>query len=233
MFEAARANREDLDPDRLSFMTCLRVARRITIMPPVAFPPRPDHALALALDELLANLTPPRRPRSNPRTSNASSRATESRNLRSTALEPCPEPSNSSHQPLKLTVLDLEHTFRRFKQTLGWTAPKLRSPQAADRWTWLVLAAHTQLRVARPLAEDLRKPWEPPAKPGRLAPARVRRGFLRLHGKTPQPAGAPKTGTAGPGRPVGSKNKRRAHQHLVGKQSKADTRQNGGTKQAT
>ncbi|MER5915127.1 hypothetical protein ABT124_32875 [Streptomyces sp. NPDC001982] len=39
MLEAARANREDLDPDRLSFMTCLRVARRITMMPPAAFPP--------------------------------------------------------------------------------------------------------------------------------------------------------------------------------------------------
>ena len=27
------------------------------------------------------------------------------------------------------------------KQTLGWTAPKLRSPEAADRWTWLIIAA--------------------------------------------------------------------------------------------
>ena len=30
---------------------------------------------------------------------------------------------------------DLEHTFRLFKQTLGWTAPKIRDPAAADRWT--------------------------------------------------------------------------------------------------
>lgn len=34
-----------------------------------------------------------------------------------------------------LRRFDLEHTFRLFKQTLGWTAPKLRHPQAADRWT--------------------------------------------------------------------------------------------------
>jgi hypothetical protein len=47
-----------------------------------------------------------------------------------------------------------------FKQTLGWTVPRIRTPQAADRWTWLVLAAYTQLRLARPLAEDLRRPWE-------------------------------------------------------------------------
>ena len=27
----------------------------------------------------------------------------------------------------------LEHTFRLFKQVLGWTAPKIRDPQAAPR----------------------------------------------------------------------------------------------------
>jgi hypothetical protein len=76
-----------------------------------------------------------------------------------------------------LRRFDLEHTFRLFKQTLGWTRPKLRTPQAADRWTWLIIAAHTQLRLARPLAADLRRPWERPAPPGRLTPARVRRDF--------------------------------------------------------
>jgi hypothetical protein len=40
---------------------------------------------------------------------------------------------------------DLEHTFRLFKQVLGWTAPKIRDPAAADRWTWLIIAAHAQL----------------------------------------------------------------------------------------
>jgi len=34
---------------------------------------------------------------------------------------------------------DLEHTFRFLKQTLGWTAPRVRHPEQADRWTWLVL----------------------------------------------------------------------------------------------
>ncbi|SDZ19378.1 DDE superfamily endonuclease [Geodermatophilus africanus] len=57
-----------------------------------------------------------------------------------------------------LRRFDLEHTFRLFKQTMGWTAPKIRSPAAADRWTWLVIAAHTQLRLARHLAADLRRP---------------------------------------------------------------------------
>ena len=74
-----------------------------------------------------------------------------------------------------LRRFDLEHTFRLFKQVLGWTAPKIRDPAAADRWTWLIIACHAQLRLARPLADDLRRPWERPARPGRLTPARVRR----------------------------------------------------------
>ncbi|WP_457660037.1 transposase [Streptomyces anulatus] len=79
-----------------------------------------------------------------------------------------------------LRRFDIEHTFRMLKQTLGWTRPRLRDSTAADRCTWLVLAAHTQLRLARPLATDLRRPWEKPAPPHQLTPARVRRGF-RTH----------------------------------------------------
>ena len=79
-----------------------------------------------------------------------------------------------------LRRFDLEHTFRLFKQVLGWTVPKIRDPHAADRWTWLIIAVHAQLRLARPLAADLRRPWERPAPPGRLTPARVRRGFRNI-----------------------------------------------------
>jgi hypothetical protein len=112
-----------------------------------------------------------------------------------------------------LRRFDVEHTFRLFKQTLGWTRPRLRDPRSADRWTWLIIAVHTQLRLARDLAPDLRRPWErPPAKPGRLTPARVRRGFRNLQPKLTQPAGAPKPTRPGPGRPPGSRNKHvRAH----------------------
>ncbi len=93
------------------------------------------------------------------------------------------------------------------KQVLGWTTPKIRDPHAADRWTWIVIACHTQLRLARPLAADLRRPWERPAPPGRLTPARVRRGFRRIRAMTTCPASAPKPGKPGPGRPPGSKNR--------------------------
>lgn len=91
-----------------------------------------------------------------------------------------------------LRRFDIEHTFRLFKQTLGWTKPRLRSSEAADRWTWLVIAAYAQLRLARPLATDLRRSWEKPTEPNRLTPARVRRVFRNLHAKTGSPAGAPK-----------------------------------------
>ena len=70
-----------------------------------------------------------------------------------------------------LRRFDIEHTFRFLKNTLGWTTPALRTPEQADRWTWLVLAAYTQLRLARDLVDDLRLPWERQRKPGRPPPA--------------------------------------------------------------
>ena len=121
-----------------------------------------------------------------------------------------------------LRRFDLEHTFRLFKQVLGWTVPKIRDPHAADRWTWLIIACHAQLRLARALAADLRHPWERPAPPGRLTPARVRRGFRNIRAKAVQPAGAPKPGKPGPGRPPGSKNRRPAPRHDVGKTTKRE-----------
>jgi len=121
-----------------------------------------------------------------------------------------------------LRRFDLEHTFRLLKQTLGWTAPRIRSADAADTWTWLVIAAHTQLRLARHLTADLRRPWERLAPPGRLTPARVRRGFRHLRAKTTSPAGAPKPGKPGPGRPPGSTNRRPAPRQPVGKTTKKE-----------
>lgn len=114
-----------------------------------------------------------------------------------------------------LRRFDIEHTFRLFKQTLGWTCPKIRTAQAADRWTWVILAVYTQLRLARPLAADLRRPWEKPAMPQALSPARVRRGFRHLRVKTPNPAQAPKPSRPGPGRPPGRRNDHPAPRHDV------------------
>ena len=116
-----------------------------------------------------------------------------------------------------LRRFDIEHTFRFLKQQLGWARPKLRDPEAADRWTWLVIAAYAQLHLARDLAEDIRLPWQQPCAPGRLTPSRVRRGFRRIRQDLPVPASAPKPSRPGPGRPKGSKNQRPATRHDVGK----------------
>ena len=121
-----------------------------------------------------------------------------------------------------LRRFDIEHTFRFLKQHLGWTRPKLRDPAAADRWTWLVIAAYAQLHLARDLAADTRLPWQRPCEPGRLTPARVRRGFRRIRQDLPVPASAPKPSRPGPGRPAGSRNQRPATRHDVGKTVKRE-----------
>lgn len=116
-----------------------------------------------------------------------------------------------------LRRFDLEHTFRFLKQTLGWTRPRLRDPQAADRWTWLIIAAHTQLCLARPLAADYRLPWQRPLAPTALTPARVRAGYRRIHTTVARPSRPPKPSYAGPGRPKGRRNRSRAPIQPVGK----------------
>src|SRR4051812_41857457 len=65
---------------------------------------------------------------------------------------------------------DLEHTYRFLKQALNWATPRVRHPAQADRWTWLVLLAYTQLRLARRAIADVRLPWERPQRPTRPAP---------------------------------------------------------------
>jgi hypothetical protein len=116
-----------------------------------------------------------------------------------------------------LRRFDIEHTFRFVKNTLGWTTPALRTPEQADRWTWLVVAAYTQLRLARGLVDDLRLPWERRRKPGRLTPARVRRGFRRLQPTLGTPASPPKSQTPGPGRPKGTRRERRTRYPAIKK----------------
>jgi hypothetical protein len=60
-----------------------------------------------------------------------------------------------------LSQFSLEHTFRFVKERLGWTTPRVRHPEQADPWTWLVLVAYAQLRLARRVVEDHRLPGTP------------------------------------------------------------------------
>jgi hypothetical protein len=98
---------------------------------------------------------------------------------------------------------DLEHTFRFLKQTLNWTGPRVRHPEQADRWSWLVLIAYTQLRLARNCVAEERLPWERTLEPGKLTPYRVRRRFWSLLLELGTPAKAPKPCGRSPGKPKG------------------------------
>jgi len=120
-----------------------------------------------------------------------------------------------------LARFDEEHAFKFAKATLGLTAAKVRTPAQADRWVRLVMAAFAQLLLARPLAADLRRPWEtrpPDNRP--LSPGRVRRGFANIHARLGTPAHVAKPARPGPGRPKGTTS-RPAQRHPVPK--KTDT----------
>ena len=104
--------------------------------------------------------------------------------------------------------LDLEHTFRFPKQSMGWTTPRLRHPEQADRWTWLVVAAFTQLKLARACVADRRLPWERRYSPGHLTPIRVHRVVSALLAKLGTPAKPPKPCGRSPGRPKGRRSGR-------------------------
>jgi DDE superfamily endonuclease len=104
-----------------------------------------------------------------------------------------------------LARFDEKHAFKFAKGTLGLTAAKVRTPQQADRWVRLVMAAYAQLLIARPLAADLRRPWETRPPTGRpLPPGRVRRGFTNIRRYLGTPAHVAKPARPGPGRPKGS-----------------------------
>ena len=96
------------------------------------------------------------------------------------------------------------------------TGPRLdrrsADPEAADRWTWLVVAAHTPAQ-ARPPAARRTSPC-----PGNVPhPAHSPRPRFRrnsnIHATMPCPAGAPEPTKPGPGQPPESKNRRPAPRH--------------------
>ena len=86
----------------------------------------------------------------------------------------------------------LEHAIKFMKLILGWTAPRVRHPEQADRGSWLILAAYTQLRLAVSIVADRRLPREKPLSQRQLTPTRVLRAFCSLLPGLGTPASAPK-----------------------------------------
>ena len=103
-----------------------------------------------------------------------------------------------------------EQTFRFLKQSLNGVRPRVRLPAQADRWTWLVAVAYTQLRLARGAVAEQRLPWERPLPPARLTPGRLQRAFSTLLLTLGTPAAAPKPCGRSPGRPKGRRSLRAA-----------------------
>ena len=82
-------------------------------------------------------------------------------------------------------------------------------------------AAGTLIRLAVTRPSDIRLPWQRPQHGTTatqvMTPGRVRAGFRVVRQVAGTPASAGKYGKPGPGRPRGSRNKRKAPRRHVGK----------------
>jgi BMFP domain-containing protein YqiC len=137
----------------------------------------------------------------------------------------------------------VEHLERRLSDALGepaWREFGLGAPADIDALHQKITHLEQQVIDLAPTTAGARRgprrrPRHPtasswpastwPCPPGRLTPARVRRGFRRLRAKITLPAHAPKPSRPGPGRPPGVPNQHRAPRHDVGKiNTRADTK---------
>ncbi len=109
----------------------------------------------------------------------------------------------------------VEHAFRFFKQTLGWTTVRPRNAAAANRWSWLIAGACWQLWLARPLVSDVRMPWEHPRTDGLFTPGQVRRHFTGILVRVGTPARPPRKRGKSPGRRTGQRPKPPLHYQVA------------------
>jgi hypothetical protein len=103
----------------------------------------------------------------------------------------------------------VEHCLRFAKSDLGWTTVRPANPAAADRWSWLLVAALWQLWLARSLVADLRLPWESPKATLQLSPGRVRRAIAPILARVALPTRKPHPRGKSPGRRPGERPKSR------------------------
>lgn len=111
-------------------------------------------------------------------------------------------PDLSEIVPLYRLRYGQEHGFRFAKQDLLWTKPRLRTPEAFQRWTDLLSAVQAQLHLARSLAGGERLPWESKTRPS--TPQQVRRAMGRILVKLGTPARPAQLRGYSPGRATGA-----------------------------
>jgi hypothetical protein len=104
------------------------------------------------------------------------------------------------------------------KQGLNWTLPQFHTPEAGDRWSYLVCLAFWQLYLARPIVQDCALPWQP--KQTRLTPARVRQGMADIFAQIGRPTRPPQTRGKSSGWPKGKPRQRRERCSVVKKTAK-------------
>lgn len=109
----------------------------------------------------------------------------------------------------------IEPGTRFRKQTLNWTLPHFQTPEAGDRWSYLVCVAFWQLYLARPLVQDWALPWQP--KQTRLTPARVQQGMADLFEQIGRPTRPPQPRGKSPGWPKGKPRQRRQRCQVIKK----------------
>src|SRR5262249_42174221 len=109
----------------------------------------------------------------------------------------------------------VEHPFRFFNQTLGWTTVRPRHPEAADRWSWLIASACWQLWLARLLVRDVCLPWEHPRPDGLMTPGQVRRHFTGILLRMGTPARVPQRRGKSTGRRIGERPKPPLHYQVA------------------
>jgi hypothetical protein len=135
-----------------------------------------------------------------------------------------------AHLPVTI-ALDVETMWRSYthrwpiepgtrfrKQVLNWTLPQFHTPEAGDRWSYLVCIAFWQLYLARPVVQDLPLPWQP--KQLNLTPARVQQGMADIFAQIGRPTRPVQTRGNSPGWPKGKPRQRRERCKVVKKSTK-------------
>jgi len=95
-----------------------------------------------------------------------------------------------------------EHGYRVDKQHLLWETPRLRTSDQFQHWTDLVACVRNQLYLARPVAEEVRQPWE--SKRRELTPQQTRRAMPTILVQLGTPARPPQPRGKSPGRRFGT-----------------------------